>query len=244
LRPRFDPRPVAERVWREVGYRPSHPRDLIRPMMETFDIAVVLIPKLSIDAVNRWLIGHGRKPLRNHKDRSLRACLLARRGFGLIFVDGSMDHDERRYAVAHELSHFFAHYLELRRRAVARFGEPILSVLDGERSPTVAERLSEIIQRAPLGPFDDFLVRNGVGEPPAAIVEMENEADLIAMELLAPCAEVAQLTRPGAGRAEALQKSFGLPAWAAREWTRFIDDLAPRSDPVVLGLEWALKKKS
>jgi hypothetical protein len=212
--------------------------------METFDVAVVLIPKLSIDAINRWLIGHGRQPLRNHKERSLRACLLARRGFGLIFVDGSMDYDERRYAIAHELAHFFAHYLELRRRAVARFGESILSVLDGGRPPTVAERLSEIIQHAPLGPFDDFLIRDGAGEPSRAIIEIENEADLIAMELLAPCAEVARLTRPGVGRVEALRKSFGLPAWAAREWIRVIDDLAPRSDPVVLGIERVLKKKS
>lgn len=244
MRPRFDPRPVAERIWCEVGYKPPHPRDLIRPMMETFDVAIILIPMLSVDAVNRWLVGHGRQPLRNHRDRGLRACLLARRGFGLIFVDGGMDHDERRYAVAHELAHFFAHYLVKRRRAVARFGEQILPVLDGERSPTVAEQLSEIIQHVPLGPFDDFLVRDDAGKPSAAVVDMENEADLIAMEILAPFAEVARRTRPGAGRVDALQKEFGLPAWAAAEWNQFIDDLAPRSDPVVLGLERALKKKS
>lgn len=213
-------------------------------MMEAFDAAIILIPRLSIEAVNRWLAGHGRQPLRKHRDRSLRACLLARRGVGLIFVDGSMDQDERRYAVAHEWAHFFAHYLELRRRAVARFGETILPVLDGERPPTVAERLSEIIQHARLGAFDDFLVRDDAGKPPASVIEMENEADLIAMELLAPCAEVASMTRPGAGRVQVLQKEFGLPVWAAEEWTRFIDDLAPRSDPVLLGLGRALKKKS
>jgi hypothetical protein len=170
---------------------------------------------------------------------------LARRGFGLIFVDGSMDHDERRYALAHELAHFFAHYLELRRRAVALFGEHILSGLDGDRPLTVAERLSEIIRQAPLGPFDDFLIRDDAGEPSAAVLEIENEADLIAMELLAPCTEVARLARLGAsGRLETLQTNFGLPAWAAVEWDRFIDGLAPRTDPVVLGLERALKKKS
>jgi hypothetical protein len=213
-------------------------------MMETFDVAVIIIPTLSVDAVNRWLIEHGRQPLRNHRDRGLRACLLARRGFGLIFVDGGMDQDERRYAVAHELAHFFTHYLELRRRAVARFGEQILAVLDGERPPTVAERLSEIIQQVPLGPFDDFLIRDDAGKPSLAVIDIENEADLIALELLAPRAAVAEATRPGADRVEALRNKFGLPAWAAAEWNRFIDDLAPRSDPVVLGLETALKKKS
>jgi hypothetical protein len=243
LRRRFDPRPVAERIWREVGYKPPHPRDVIQPMMETFDAAVILIPNLSVDAVNRWLAGRGRQLLINHRDRRLRACLLGRRGFGLIFVDGSMEPDERRYAVAHELAHFFAHYLELRRLAVTHFGERILSVLDGDRPPTIPERLSEIIQHAPLGPFDDFLVRDDASRPSTAVVDIENEADLIAMELLAPSAEVAQLGRDGA-RVEVLQKNFGLPAWAAAEWSRFIDDLAPRTDPVVLGLEKALKKKS
>jgi IrrE N-terminal-like domain len=213
-------------------------------MMETFDVAIVQISALSVDAVNRWLIAHGRQPLRKHRDRGLRACLLARRGFGLIFVDGGMDHDERRYAVAHELAHFFTHYLEQRRRAVAQFGKQILPVLDGERPPTVAERLSEIIQHVPLGPFDDFLVRDAAGKPSAAVIDMENEADLIAMELLAPSGEVTRMTRPGMGRVNALQKEFGLSSWAAAEWNRFIEDLAPRSDPVVLGLKRALKKKS
>lgn len=241
---KFDPRPIAERIWREVGYKPTHPRDLIRPMMETFDVAVILVPKLSISSVNQWLAERGRQPLRNHKQRALRACLLARRGSGLIFLDGSMDHDERRYAVAHELAHFFAHYLEGRRRAVARYGDKILPVLDGERLPSVAERVSEVIQNVPLGPFDDFLIRDDFGMPSAAIADMENEADLIAMELLAPGGEVARLTRPGVDRLESLQKKYGLPRWAATEWSRFIDDLAPRSDPMVLALERALKKSS
>jgi hypothetical protein len=116
--------------------------------------------------------------------------------------------------------------------------------LNGERSPTHAERLSEIIQQVPLGEFDDFLARDDAGEPSGPIMDAETEADLIALELLAPCAEVARLTRPGPRRAEVLQENFGLPAWAAQEWARFINDIEPRSDPVIVGLERALKKKS
>ena len=240
--PRFDPRPLAGRIWREIGYTPPHPRDLIRPMMETFDVAVILVPSLSVRLVNKWLTERGRQPLRNYRDRGLRACLLARRGSGLMFLDGAMDYDERRFAAAHELAHFSAHYLEPRRRAVARYGEKILPVLDGERPPTVDERVSQVIQQVPLGPFDDFLVRNNSGRPSAAVVDMENEADLIAMELLAPCEEVACLTRPGTSRMDSLQNEYGLPKWAAAEWSRFVDDLAPRSDPVILALERAIKK--
>ena len=94
-----------------------------------------------------------------------------------------------------------------------------------------------------LGPFEDFLVRDDSGEPSAAVIDMENEADLIAMELLAPCAEVARLTRPGAAGWRRCKRVR--PAGLGRsEWNRFIDDLEPRSDPVVLGLERALKKNS
>jgi hypothetical protein len=169
---------------------------------------------------------------------------LARRGFGLIFIDGTMELEERRFAAAHELAHFFVHYLERRRRAIALFGDRILPALNGERSLTNAERLSEVIQQVRLGSFEDFLVRGDADEPSGAVIDIETEADLIALELLAPYAEVARATRPGSRRAEALQKDFGLPAWAAWEWAKFISDLEPRSDPVIVGLERVLKKKS
>lgn len=237
---RFDPRPVARRVWREVGYAPPYARDLVQPMMETFDVAVILMPRLSIRLANEWLKERGRRPLQNYRDRRLRACLLARRGSGLIFLDGVMEDAERRYALAHEFAHYFFHYLERRRRAIARYGEKILPVLNGERLPTAAERLSGILQHVTLGPFDDFLVRDDGNKPSATVVEMENQADLIAMELLAPFDEVVRVAR--ADRANSLQTKYGLPSWAAREWGRFIDDLAPRVDPVVLAIENALKK--
>ncbi len=159
----FDPEPLAERIWREVGYRPKSPRDLVPPLMETFDIAVVIVPRLSIGSVNAWLSKRGRPSNIRHRDRELRGCLLARRSHGLVFIDGSMSEDERQFAMSHEFAHFFAHYLEPRRKALARFGDAILPVLDGERSATTAERLSSILQGVPLGTFEDFLGRDGEG---------------------------------------------------------------------------------
>jgi hypothetical protein len=84
LQPRYDPRPVAERIWREAGYRPAFPRDLVQPMMETFDAAVVLVPKLSITSLNAWLTERRLAPVGRHADRALRGCLLARRGHAFI----------------------------------------------------------------------------------------------------------------------------------------------------------------
>jgi hypothetical protein len=240
---RYDPRPVAERIWREVGYRPVFPRDIVQPIMETFDAAVIFLHTLSIASFNAWLRERGLRPLGGHANRALRGCLLARKGRGLIFLDGSLSPQESRFALAHELAHFFAHYLEPRRRAATQFGLQILPVLDGERSATIAEKLAGILREVPIGQFEDFLARDDVGYPSEAILDIETEADLIALELLAPCGEVLRFAKRGVGFPSILMSRFGLPAWAAAEWGRFIKGLQPRSDPVLLGIERAIKKK-
>ena len=241
---RFDPRPVAERIWREIGYRPAFPRDIVQPIMETFDVAVILLPKLSIASLNAWLCERGRAPLGRHANRELRGCLLARKGRGFIFLDGSLTPEERRFALAHELAHFFAHYLEPRRRAAIRFGLQILPIVDGERLATSAEKLAGILCEVPIGPFEDFLARDDNGRPWEAILDIEEEADLIALELLAPYGEVLRLAKLGPALPSALVSRFGLPLWAAAEWGRFVTDLQPRSDPVIRGIALAIKKRS
>jgi hypothetical protein len=244
VRLRFDPRPVADQIWREVGYRPGFPRDIVQPMMETFDVAVILLPTLSIASVSAWLWERGRAPLGGHADRALRGCLLARKGRGLIFLDGSLTPEERRFALAHELAHFFAHYLEPRRQAVMKLGPEVLTVLDGERPATNAEKLSGILREVPIGPFEDFLGRDDAGQPSDAIMEIETQADLIALELLAPRGEVLRHASGDPDLSPILMSRFGLPGWAAAEWGRFITELHPRWDPLILGIERVIKNKT
>lgn len=239
----FDPTPVAERIWREVGYRPDFPRDLVRPVMETFDLAIILLPRLSIDAVAQWLTDRGRVPIRSTGNRLLSGCLLAQRGHGLAFIDGSLASNERRFAVAHELAHFFAHYLVPRRRALTRFGPSIQSVLDGDRQPTLAERLSEILRETPLGPYQDFLARDVAGCPDDHIQTIETEADLIALELLAPRAEVISMLG-AAPTPEPIAARFGLPARPASLWARYLNKQQHRQDPLILSIERAIKKNA
>ena len=240
---RYDPQPVAERIWCEVGYRPGFPRDLLQPLMEAFEVAVIFVPTLSIASMNAWLVENRRAPVGSQKERALKGCLLARKGRAFIFLDGSLDPAERRLALAHEWAHFFAHYLEPRRRAIARLGSDILPALDGERQTTVTERLSGIIQGVPIGPFQDYLSRDEGGYPGEAVLDIETEADLIALELLAPCREATHLAKLGPKLPSALATQFGLPPWAAAEWARFILRPQPRPDPVILGIEQMIRKK-
>ncbi len=241
MRPSFDPGPTAARIWREVGYRPDFPRDLVQPIMETFDLAIVLIPRLSIASIAQWLIEHGRAPLRFPGDRRLSGCLLAQRGHGLAFLDGGSDANERRFALAHEFAHFYAHYFEPRRKALARFGSGIQPVLDGERPPTVDERPSEILRQTPLGGYEDYLSRDDSGLPNDRTLAIENEADLLALELLAPRGEIAARFGP-APDASVMTDRFGLPLRVSRLWADFMARQSPRQDAFICNLERAVEK--
>jgi len=240
---RFDPRPLAAKIWADVGYHPEIPRDLLQPIMETYDLFVVHIPQLSIVRIGEWLEQHGRPPLSSRPNRRLAGCLIARRGTGIAFIDGTMPLEERRLALAHELAHFVAHYLEPRRRALHHFGEAIRPVLDGDRQTTVAERLSAILANVPLGSFEDFLTREEDPILEGRVADLEDEADMLALELLAPQSEVlSQLGRSPCPIQ--LAGIFGLPRWAATTWATFIAERQPKNDPFIVALREALKKNS
>jgi hypothetical protein len=233
---------MAERVWAEVGHAPPVPRDIILPLAGTFELAVVFISRLSIARAREWLACRGRAGIGEYPDRPLSGCLLARRGSGIIFVDGTQPDEERRFAVAHEFAHLFQHYLVPRRLALARFGADILPVLDGDRDPTPSERLSGILHGIPLGNFGDLLERDPSGAVSATIAVHENEADLLALELLAPQGEVIDRLGPdpAAGR---IAVDFGLPEWAARAWAEFIAARRTQKSALVARLHQEARKK-
>lgn len=152
---------------------------------------IEFIDQLTPDKIDRWLHSHLAWATQASGDnRRIRGCLVAHRGRAIIFVEASESEDERRFTVSHELAHFIGHYLAGRELAIARLGEAIVAVLDGDRPPTPAERLSGVLLRCPLGVFRDVLDRDG-GEPLSEAAErMEVEADTAAFLALAPPAEV------------------------------------------------------
>jgi hypothetical protein len=104
-------------------------------------------------------------------------------------------------------------------------------VLDGVRAPTPEERLAGILGGLHLGTYTHLIERSEVGTVDrVAVVEAEDRADRLALELLAPReAVLAQLagrlppTRWPAGAAvEAacvvLMRDFGLPRVPARRY--------------------------
>src|SRR2546427_5774622 len=125
-------RSEATRFWSSLpaGLR-RYPRDTERAVAYALPLHVVRIPKLHVHHIAGWCVTHGTAFSCEYPDHALRGCLVAFRGQGAIFVDGTDPADETRFTIAHETGHFLADYTDLRSSAIKSFGESIAAVLDG-----------------------------------------------------------------------------------------------------------------
>lgn len=221
---RFDPRPVARRFWERAGVAEPFPRRLTPTIAATLPVAVVLLPKLTVAATAEWLAKRGAAHIDSSPDRPLRGCLVAQRGHGFVFLDGSLPEDELRLTVAHETSHFLHHYEAPRAAALELLGASLAGVLDGDRPATAQERMRGALRGVQIGIYEHMLDRSD-GAPDEATSRAEAEADLIAFELLAPSNAVIRLARSRADYRAAMVERFGLPAWAAERWAVWVDSL-------------------
>jgi hypothetical protein len=148
-------------------------------------LAVVALPALDGKAARDWLAERGVRLSDGAARRPLRGLLLATRGVGMVFLDGTLPQPERRFTVAHELGHFLFDYLEPRER-VLREAPSLLEVVDGRRSPTSAERAQAVLAGVPLGLHAHLLERDVHGGAAADVEAAEDAASQFALELLAP----------------------------------------------------------
>lgn len=120
----------------------------------------------------------------------------------MLLVDGLDSAEEQRFTIAHEIAHFMLDYWRPRERALRRLGPDALEVLDGSRSPSVGERVDALLADVPLAVHTHLLDRAPDGSLVCgATIRSECQADMLALELLAPASEV--VTR--------LQRVSGLP---------------------------------
>ncbi len=127
------------------------------------------------------------------RDRHLHGCLLAYRGQGTIFFDTEDPDVEQRFTLAHELAHFLLDYQAPRQRAITALGETILAVLDGDRLPTLEERFHAVLSTVPLGVMSHVMERPASGLPTNAVLNIEDRANRLALELLAPAATLCDM---------------------------------------------------
>lgn len=223
----------AANFWRRAGGPEPFPRSLECAVAWALPLAVVRLPRLGLRELREWLAERGISFRLNATDRRLRACVLARAGRGVVFVDGTDSEDELRLSLAHEVSHFVCDYLEPRMRAIAVLGAAAREILDGVRAPTPAERITGLFGGIALGGYTRLMERSSDGDITRLdILESEDRADRLALELLAPRTTVlARLETRGVRwrdpsavdlAGDLLRREFGLPNSAATQYGRML----------------------
>jgi hypothetical protein len=201
--------------------------------MWALPLAVLKLPRLWVRDVEAWLKQRGVRFELGCRDRPLRGCLVAYGGRGCVLLDGSDPQDELRFSLAHEAGHFLIDYIRPRERAVARLSPAILEVFDGLRPPRADERIDAILSDVSIGVHTHFMERShdgflGCGR----IVDAEGRADRLALELLAPAAEIQKRAARFSSRitstdiirsiVETLVGDFGLPPVVAEAYAAFV----------------------
>ncbi len=226
---------LADVFWEAAGLREPFPRALRRPIARALPMVVLSLPRLRLRDALDWLRRHEIGCPCTAPDRGLHACLMAWKGWGYVFLDGTDPEDEQRLSLAHELAHFLRHYWQPRARARRKLGEQVLDVFDGRRPPSAAERVHALLAGVPIGFHLHLLDRDPeVRLPAGAVLTAEHEADRLAYELLAPADEVLRRAGPyqTAALAELLRLEFGLPHAHAARYGDILFPTAP-ADPLL-----------
>jgi hypothetical protein len=224
---------AVDRFWDGTAGQDAFPRDLHLPVLLNLPVAIIEVEDLTIGQLDRWLQRHRLGPVTGVVDRPLRGCLLAYAGVGIVFVDRSDDAGQRRLTLAHEVGHFLVDYL-LPREDVARRRPQLLAVLDGDREPTNAESFDALMADTPLGFHTHLLERDPHGgHLTNATADVEDRAERVALELLAPLTAVLAALRdmPAPTLSDwqlVLREHFGLPAGVALRYANHIHRLRPR----------------
>jgi len=232
---------TAQEFWVLAGGTGELPRDMQMAIILALPLEVYAVPALRVAHVLDWTrrvkIAHRIRG----RDRRLHGCLLAERSKGLIFVDASDTDEEQRFTLAHELAHFLLDYQQPRQRALNALGPSILPVLDGQRAPTIEERVHAVISSVPLGAMSHVMERPESGLPINLVIDIENRADRLALELLAPAeslyALMQQATAPKGFDtrlvylAHILAQEYGLPETIASVYGRYL--LAELGEPTL-----------
>ncbi len=222
---------VAQEFWALAGGPPDYPCDIENAITFTLPLELVGRPKLRVHDIQAWTYRTTTAHDIRGRDRRLHGCLLADRGEGVIFYDADDPLDEQRITLTHELAHFLVDYQAPRERAVSIFGPAILPVLDGERPATDVERLHAVLSTVHLGRMSHIMERPDEGLPSNAVLDIEERADRLALELLAPAsllqAQMQQATAHGfkermAFLTQHLLTIHGLPEHIASSYARYV----------------------
>jgi hypothetical protein len=221
---------IADEFWSLAREAPGYPFE--EALIWAVPLDVRAIAGLRVSDAHMWAQRAGIAHRFPGRDRRLRGCLIAYKDKGMILLDARDPADEQRFTLAHEAAHFLLDYHGPRQRALAALGESIRPVLDGQRAPTLEERLHAVLAAAPLGALSHLMERPDEGLPAGIVLDVEDRADRLALELLAPAGPILELLHqpalPGEFPARLayltamLATAHGLPPTIAASYARFL----------------------
>lgn len=227
-------RQAVDEFWQSVGEDQAFPRDLEEALLWTsLPLNLQKVPRLCVSEVDQWLEKYNMPFQLLCPNRPLYGCLIAYAGHGYILIDEADSEAQSRFSIAHEIAHFLLDYIQPRQRAITRLGELITEVLDGLRPQSLDEKVHALLCGVTLGVHVDLMDRRSDGSHRhSCVVEIEDRADRLALELLAPEERVrhyfmrckkSQASQDDSNRlVQVLIQSFGLPLEIAQEYGRFL----------------------
>lgn len=219
---------IASEFWESAGGPEPYPRQLEEAILWSLPLAIFKLPRLLVTDVQEWLL-ETKIPLNlKVSNRSLHACLIAYGGRGCLLLDNSDRTDELRFSLAHETAHFLLDYLYPRWKADNHVGPQILEVFDGLRAATARERIHAAVGGVVVGFHTHLMARRESGDFESyTIAGAEDNAERLALELLAPEEDVRQLVSERARQINKppeeiavglLSQDFGIPHEVAEDY--------------------------
>lgn len=182
---------IANEFRLKVGRRDKPVIDINGAVNLILPIDIVSLSELTLSKIGQWLSARRIDIDIEYSDRLLHGFILTFQGSGFIFINGTDTEEERRYTVAHEASHFILDYKLPRDKAIDRLGPQIVQVLDGYREASTDEMIDGLLASVSVKPYTHLLEKTGDGSfSNIKIYNAENDADALALELLAPSADV------------------------------------------------------
>ena len=224
-------RRLASNFWELAGGPEPYPRSLEPAVFWALPLGVFKLPRLWVSDAQLWLSEHGIRFEMQSANRPLHGCLIANNGRGCILLNGADSAAELRFSLAHEIGHFLLDYHLPRQAAVNRLGPNVLEVFDAHRPPTLTERVHAVLSDVSVGFHSHLMERNSNGVMGCGTIEeREEDADHLALELLAPERDARRQVGESLGRSstqdrteiasKVLQRDFGLPAPMAKLYGR------------------------
>lgn len=181
---------IANEFWQKVPLSTTFPRDIEGTIATSTPLIIVILSELSFFKIADWFCRRNIMLQIGLEDRLLHGFIVLFKSSGFIFINGSDSYEERRMTAAHELAHYILDYQLHRQRAIDTLGPTIAEVIDGLRPATTSERLSGLLSSVSLKPYTHIVEAERGNEGFYDVWKAENDADHLAVELLAPVEQI------------------------------------------------------